>query len=592
VGIEVMRRLLLKLKGGLGAPGDVAELRRLAESIEDASWCGIANTVRDPMSGLLTLAESHFREHEEGSTCPPTRTAQWVAAPCRTTCPAGVDCPGYIFQVAEDHPHLATALVKRDNPLPGVIGRTCPHPCEVNCTLAQVNRPIAINFLKRWAADRAEGLGVMVEPIPPHEMVELSTTLPVDVAGRRARAEGAPRVAIVGAGPAGLSAAYYLARAGLAPVILEALPVPGGMLWVGIPEYRLPKAVLRREVELIRQEGVEMRYETVVGRDVSFQELTGEFAAVFLAIGAHKGRRLDIPGEELAGSLDAIDFLRKVSLGEQVDLGERVLVLGGGNSAMDAARTALRLGVAEVTVVYRRDRGEMPANPWEVKEAEEEGVNLHFLAAPLRCEGIQHVEQLVCQPMELGPPDESGRRRPVPLACEPVVIRADTVIAAVGQSPDYGPFTGDPLLRLNQWGYPEVDERTLATGRAGVFVGGDALSGGGLVIEAIAAGRQAAVYIEHYVNGRPVHETPDYLVRRVAGLLGAKESFYPLTASVDYGSREAMPVLPASTRKNSLQEGDLGFSDQQAHREAHRCLRCHRPIVISLAGAVGDPGST
>lgn len=584
IGVHLMQEILTRLREGSAGPGELQQLEKLADNIEETAWCGIANTIRDPLLGLLQLGADDFARHAQGITCPPEKTVGWVAAPCRSTCPGGVDCPGYIFPVAERMPHLANAVVKQDNPLPGVIGRTCPHPCESNCTLIQANQPIAINSLKRWAADRAEGLGRDEWETGPYELAELVTAGPPEARpAPHVEAPGPPRtrVAIVGAGPAGLSAAYYLARAGYSPVIFERLPVPGGMLYVGIPEYRLPKAVLRREVRLIQREGVEIKYDTSVGAEVQFAELLEDFPAVFLAIGAHAGRSLDIPGENLPGSLDAIDFLRRAALGENVSLGERVLVVGGGNSAMDAARTSIRLGVPEVTVVYRRDRGEMPANPWEVDEAEEEGVRFHFLAAPLACEGDACVAQLVCQPMELGPPDESGRRRPVPLACEPITLPADTVIAAVGQKPDFGPFKSGDRLSFNKYGYLQVDERTLMTSRAGVFVGGDAVSGGGLVIEAIAAGRQAAVHMERFLSGQPVSEDPRYLVRRIATMLGAQQSRHPLPAA-DWGVRERMPSLSPEERIKSFAEAELGFSDQQAHREGKRCLRCHRPIVVAL----------
>lgn len=581
-GTHHMRDILSRLRDGTARPEDLDLLRSLAEDVEDSSWCGVANTIRDPLLALIELGTDDFARHARGETCPPISTAAWMAAPCRSTCPAGVDCPTYLFQAGEYMPHLATATVRQDNPLPGVIGRTCPHPCETNCTLTQAQTPIAINAIKRWAADSAEGLNRPPTPTGPWELAEADTADPDRRSRSAALGAKRTRVAIVGAGPAGLSAAYYLARAGFAPVIYEDLPVPGGMLYVGIPEYRLPKAVLREEVSLIEREGVEIRYQTRVGREIGFGELLDEFAAVFLGIGAHAGRELGIPGENLSGSLDAIDFLRRVALGETVHVGDRVLVVGGGNSAMDAARTCVRLGVREVTVVYRRDRGQMPANPWEIQEAEEEGVRFHFLAAPVRCEGTTCVSQLVCQPMELGAPDESGRLRPVPAACDPISLPADSIIAAVGQRPDFTPFLGVFGLTFNRWDYLECNEHTLMTARPGVFVGGDAVSGGGLVIEAIAAGKRAAVHIERFLSGKPVVEDTEYLVRRVADLLGARQSRQPLAPTVDWGARASSPMLNPGERIASFVEAEGTLGDQQAHREAKRCLRCHRPLVVAL----------
>ena len=589
IGTELMRRLLEQIQAGRGTSADLDLLCSHAEMIEDSAWCGVANTIRDPLLALLDAGAEHFASHLTGRTCPSEKTLGWVTAPCRSTCPSNVDCPSYIFQVAEGHPFLATTQVKQDNPLPMVIGRTCHHPCESNCTLQQVGQPIAINSLKRWAADRAEDLvpqaggptvvGPWGPAAGPHEAAEAQTS-EVPVAASGAAWEGA-KVAIIGAGPAGLSAGYYLARLGYRPVIFEALPVPGGMLYVGIPEYRLPKAHLRHEVALIEREGVEIRYNQAAGRDFAFADLEDMgFDATFLAIGAHSGKKLRIPGEELPGSMDAIDFLRQVALGQDVALGDKVLVLGGGNSAMDAARTALRLGSKSVTVVYRRAREQMPANPWEVDEAEEEGVEFHFLAAPVRCDGSVCVESLSCQPMELGPPDASGRRSPVAIDCAPFVLEADTIIAAVGQQPDFGPFV-DPALKMNKWGYLEIEPRTFMTTKPGVFVGGDAVTGGAAVIDAIYAGKVVARQIDRFLRGEPVAEEEGERIRRLAVYLGAQTSWYPLSPGSDQGMRTPMPMLAPKVRVRSFAHNELGFTDSQAHAEAKRCLRCHRPLLIA-----------
>jgi NADPH-dependent glutamate synthase beta subunit-like oxidoreductase len=603
--------------GGTAADADsedlVAKIRRLAESIENSAWCGIANTIRDPILALLDLGQEHFAAHAAGATCAPESAHGWVAAPCRSTCPSTVDCAAYIFQALEEHPHLATTIVRRDNPLPAIIGRTCPHPCEQNCTLAPTGQPVAINNIKRWSADRAEGLaddrcasGCMADPTAgasaevieaaggsalvagaPHEVSELTTVQlsqrPVEVTCRLDDKQAAcgKKVAIIGAGPAGLSAGYFLARRGYRPVIFEDLPVPGGMVHVGIPEYRLPRHVIRRETELIEQEGVEIRYNTRVGRDLAWADLEKQgFEATFVAVGAHLGRPLGIPGEDLPGAMDAIEFLRKVALHEEVEIGDNVLVLGGGNSAMDAARTAVRLGAKNVQVVYRRSRQEMPANPWEIEEAEEEGVEFHYLAAPVECRGDKGVSGLVCQQMELGEPDESGRRKPVPTDMAPFVLAADSVIAAVGQKPDFAPFAGDDSIRLNKYGYMEVDPYTLATSKPGVFVGGDAVSGGGTVIEAINAGKVAAKYIDKYLSGERVVEDVEDKTRRIAVYMGAQKSAEPLAECVDYGTRQKMPVVGVEERIKTFDPVELGYTLQQVTVEADRCLRCHRPILV------------
>ncbi len=593
---------------------------------------------------LLDLAPEHFAAHAGGNTCEPSIKHGWVTAPCRSTCPSTIDIPWYIFHGLEEHPHLATRIVKGDNPLPAIIGRTCPHPCESNCSLAPIGQPIAINNIKRWCADRAEDLasdqcasGCLADPTRgaapeatavggaladaaafidggPHEITELVTSQPGHwplgspmavpgsvggngnggapagetggAGGAAAGAAGAaPRkkVAVIGAGPAGLSAAYYLARRGYAATIFEDLPVPGGMVHVGIPEYRLPRHVIHRETELIQQQGVEIRYNTRLGRDLQFVDLEREgFEATFVGIGAHVGRPLGIPGENLPGAMDAIVFLRRVALGEKVDVGDSVLVLGGGNSAMDAARTSVRLGAKKVQVVYRRTRNEMPANPWEIEEAEEEGVEFLYLAAPVECTGDESVNGLVCQQMELGEPDASGRRRPVPTDMAPFVLTATSIIYAVGQQPDFDPFKGDEAIKLNKWGYMEVDPHTLMTTKPGVFVGGDAVSGGGTIIEAINAGKTAAKYIDKYLRGEPVEEDLQDKTRRLAVYLGAQDSREPLAENVDYGLREKMPMVEPEIRKHNFEATELGYTLEQCKAEADRCLRCHRPILVAI----------
>jgi NADPH-dependent glutamate synthase beta subunit-like oxidoreductase len=616
IGVDILRELLENLAAGQTGDNDpettVAKIRRLAEAIGESAWCGVANTIKEPIVGLLEVGAEHFAAHAGGLTCEPQTTHGWVTAPCRSTCPSTLDIPAYIFQGLEEHPHLATTVIKRDNPLPGIIGRTCPHPCEKNCSLAPTGHPIAINNIKRWCADRAEDLaddncasGCLLDPTAgasaeaieavggagriaggPHEVSELMTAQlsqrPVEVTCRLddKLAACGKKVAVIGAGPAGLSAAFFLARRGYQPTIFEELPVPGGMVHVGIPEYRLPRHVIHRETELIQQEGVEIRYNTRVGRDISWEEIDRDFDATFVGIGAHLGRPLGIPGEDLPGSMDAIAFLRKVALHEPIDIGDDVLVLGGGNSAMDAARTAVRLGAKNVQVVYRRTRNEMPANPWEIEEAEEEGVHFQYLAVPLECKGDEDVNGLVCQQMELGEPDESGRRRPVPTDMAPFVLSADSIFAAVGQKPDFEPFKDDGGIKLNKYGYMDADPYTLMTSKPGVFVGGDAVSGGGTIIEAINAGKVAAKYMDKFMRGEPVVEVLEDKTRRIAVYLGAQDSKEPLAECVDYGVREPMPMVDPEVRKHNFAATELGYTMQQQTTEADRCLRCHRPIVV------------
>ncbi|HIC94943.1 MAG TPA: FAD-dependent oxidoreductase, partial [Anaerolineae bacterium] len=393
-------------------------------------------------------------------------------APCKAACPAGIHVQGYVALIAQGRFQEALALIREVIPFPSVCGRICHHPCESACRRGEHDEPIAIRDLKRFVADWETGQQGNEErgDESPHSSL-------------------LPKVAIVGSGPAGLTAAYFLAREGHPVTVFEALPVAGGMMAVGIPEHRLPKDVLRREIEAIEELGVEIRLNTPVGRDggPGLDELRREYDALFIAVGAHKSRRLGVSGEDLEGVLHGVDFLHRVNLGEDVALGRRVIVVGGGDVAVDSAMVARRLGAQQVTILYRRSRAEMPAHPWEVEEAEEEGIAFHFLASPVRVLGEKgRVVGLECVRMELGEPDESGRRRPIPIPGSEFTVEADTVIVAIGQAVDAS-FLEAGGWELGRGGRIAVDPLTLATGVPGVFAGGDAVTGPATVIEAIAA---------------------------------------------------------------------------------------------------------
>ena len=403
-------------------------------------------------------------------------------APCAARCPAGLDVPGFVYEIASGENGRAIARIHERLSLPGALGRVCPRLCEESCRRCDWDHEgLAIGALHRHAADR--------------NLEAASPSLP-----RPGRPTG-KSVAIVGAGPAGLTAAFYLLQQGHACTLFDAHPLPGGMLRYGIPEYRLPRAALDAEIRVIAQLGAAFRMNRHWGRDFSLADLRREHDAVFLAIGAQLSSRLHCEGAELA--LSGIGFLREVAEGARPDLGRRVVVIGGGNTAMDCARTARRLG-AEVRVLYRRTRREMPCLMEEVEGAEAEGVAVEVLVAPVRVErgGDGRALRLVCQRMELGEPDASGRRRPVPIAGSDFPVECDAVIAAVGQSVDRE-RAGAEGLALTDRGLA-ADPRTLATSLPGVFAGGDAVLGADLAVRAVAAGRVAAVSIDQYLSGRPV----------------------------------------------------------------------------------------
>ncbi len=406
---------------------------------------------------------------------------------CTETCPVHIDIRRYVGLVVEGKFAKALAVVRADNPLPAICGRVCPHPCESACNRGHQDEPVAIDAIKRFVADYEASLrrdGKLEWPPAP----------------KRTRKE---RVAVVGAGPAGLTVAHDLALMGIGSTIFEAAPVPGGMLWLGIPEYRLPRDIIQDEVDYIANMGVEIHYDTPVGPDLTLDDLRKKgFKAIFLGVGAHSGLKLKVPGEDdFEGFMDAIVLLRKINLGDAEKPGNKVIVIGGGNSAIDAARTALRVGCDEVHIVYRRSRREMPANEWEIDAAIEEGVQISYLAAPVRILGeAGKVVGMECVRMELGKLDASGRRRPVPVEGTEFVIEADIIVPAISQRPDIDFLGDDHGLDISRWDSFEIDTRTGQTNVPDVFAGGDDVTGPATVIEAIAAGHTAAKGIKKYLT--------------------------------------------------------------------------------------------
>ncbi|MFC2031517.1 NAD(P)-binding protein [Chloroflexota bacterium] len=466
--------------------------------------------------------------------------------PCKEACPAHIDVQGYVALIGQGKHAEALALVRRTIPFPGVIGRVCDHPCEPACNRSEYDQPIAICSLKRFVADLED------EPAP----------LPA-IEARRDQT-----VAIVGAGPAGLTAAHDLAVLGYGVTIYEALPVAGGMLAVGIPDYRLPRDVLDREIARIESLGIEFRLGTPVGADggPSLGHLRAENDAIFVGVGAHQERPLRIAGEDLLGVAPGAVLLRELNLGRPVAVGQRVAVVGGGNVAIDAARSALRLGAESVTIVYRRSRTEMPASAWEVEDAEEEGITFHFLANPIRILGHEgRVAGMECVRMELGEPDTSGRRRPLPVEGSEFILDVDMVIPAIGQMPDLD-FLDFAELQVTRWGTLVADPDTLATGSPGLFAGGDAVSGPATAIEAIAAGKRAAMSIHRYLQG-------EELAQPEPGLPVVPFDEVDLRRAA-VQPRAAMRKLETERRLAGFDEVESGFSEEQAVAEALRCLNC------------------
>ncbi|MCK9364207.1 MAG: NAD(P)-binding protein [Syntrophales bacterium] len=469
-------------------------------------------------------------------------------SPCKAACPAHISVQGYIALIAAGKYREALKLIKNDNPFPSVCGRVCNHPCETACKRGEVEQPVDIMHLKRFVADL--------------DLNDASKFIP-EIAEKKNK-----KVAIVGAGPAGLTAAYYLAIEGYDIEVFEALPVAGGWLAVGIPEYRLPKNIFNAEIRIIEDLGVKIKLNTRVGIDVTLAELKNNHDAVFIGCGSHISSKLDIPGEDLEGVIHGIDYLKRVNLGDKIFLGNRVAVVGGGNVAMDAVRTAIRTGSREVFILYRRTRDEMPAAPDEIEEALEEGIRMEFLAAPVRIIGNNgRVTAVECLRMELGEPDASGRRRPVPIKGSEFTIEVDAVVPAIGQANELSFISKESGITINKWNNIDADAVTFATSVPGIFAGGDVTTGPATAVKAINAGKQAAISISRYLNG---------------GDLGAGRAHDWTKGLADHGDnskvkkvkRVEYPLMEVKKRKSNFDEVGLGFTEEQAKAEAARCLSC------------------
>ena len=467
---------------------------------------------------------------------------------CRTGCPARLDIPGFITLMTDGDLRRSAEVVSDALTLPASLGRICPRLCEPRCRRCEAGEPLSIGSLHRHAADR--------------DQTSRSPYLP------RAAAPTGKRVAIVGAGPAGVAAAYNLLRRGHGAVLFDAHDEPGGMLRYGIPAFRLPREVLAREIDAVRALGGEFRMRQRLGRDVTLDGLRRDFDAVFLAIGAQGSRGLDCPGEELA--MPALALLGAVAEGGRPDVGGDVIVLGGGNSAMDAARTAVRLG-AKVRVFYRRTRSDMPCLMSEVEAAEAEGVRIETLVAPVRLKRRADGSiRLTYQRTELGAPDVDGRRQAFSIRGAEFTVDASSVIAAIGQTVDLGAFAGTGLTRTSRG--IGADAVTLATSLPGVFAGGDAVTGADVAVRAVSAGTLAAISIDQYLGDRPVQGHPEML-HVLMGTLGEAE-LAELFRNIEQTPRQTMPELPVAERVKSFAEVELGLSADAALAEGRRCMRC------------------
>ena len=495
----------------------------------------------------------NYRENREDVM--PTGTA-----PCKAACPAHVPVQGYLKLAAQGRYTDALELIKKENPFPAVCGRICNKRCEAECTRGSVDEAVAIDEVKRFIAD--------------HDMNEATRFVPkmVNQIGR----PYTEKIAIIGAGPAGMSCAYYLANKGYPVTVFDRNPVPGGMLTLGIPAFRLEKDVLNAEIDILREMGVEFRCGVEVGKDVTIQQLRDEgYKGFYLAIGAQKSAKLNIPGEELEGVFGGVEFLREVNLGNKPAVGKRCAVIGGGNVAMDVCRSAVRLGAEETYIIYRRSQDEMPADPEEVKEAMEEGVKFRFLNAPVEIIGHDgKVSALKVEAMELGEPDEKGRRRPIGTG-KFETIELDSVIGAIGQTVDWGGLDVGRLVTTKK-GTAEADALTYQTAQPDIFVGGDCYTGPSFAINAIAAGKEAAISLHRYVHpGQTLTAGRD---RREYRALD-KEHVMLDVASFDNDRRQE-PGYNAAKAK-TFADARVTFTEEQVRKECARCLGCGATKVDS-----------
>ncbi len=476
-----------------------------------------------------------------------------LRAPCQAACPVGTNAGLYVSLIAEGRYDEALRVAAEPNPFPAICGRVCTAPCEDVCRRGEFDAPIAIRDLKRFATDHGGHIQRKL-PSPNRHYAE--------------------QVAIVGAGPTGISAAYYLARRGYKVTVYDAMPVAGGMMAVGIPDYRLPRAELNRDIDAIRELGVEFRLNSAIGVDYSLDELRALYDAVLLAVGAQRSQRLDIPGEsEYRDVLPAITFLKQFNLDSSTRIEGDITVIGGGSTAMDAARSALRAGASSVSILYRRTRADMPAQSEEVRAALEEGIHLHELTAPVEVLGAHgRITSLRCQRMVLGEPDEKGRRRPAPVPGSAFEVPTSKVIVAIGEAPDPSFLPEGSRVQVAAWGGLLINKETLATGATGIFAAGDVTYGPKTVIHAAAHGRLAARSMHAYLrklSPQAVTEMPEDEFETASTLPPDSTVHLDLRPT----PREVMPLREEAARDRSI-EFAAGLTEEQAQREASRCLRC------------------
>lgn len=568
VGTRIIRDTLENIYSGNGKEEDLDTIVSLARNISSSSMCEIGQS--SPRVFIYLI--ENFREDFIKALKEPAKNAEnieyksHVTAPCMQACPIHLDIPKYVENIKFGRFETSLNTICEKLPLPGVVGRVCVRPCEFNCRRTLLDEPIQIKHLKRFVAD----FGLERKYWPEFECKPKKNI----------------KVAVIGAGPAGLTASFFLAKDGYDVTIFETLPEPGGMAAVGIPDYRLPREILRGEIREIEKLGVQIVYNKTFGIDFTVEDLEKDgFKAVFIGLGCHCHKKLDVEGEDqsLQGYIPGVYFLRYINLGQEIPKGKKIVVVGGGNVAMDCVRSALRMGFEDVNIVYRRSKAEMPADFVEVKEAEEEGVKFHMLTAPKRIISKDgKIVGLECIKMQLGEPDASGRRSPVPVPGSEFIIETDVLVPAIGQETDVACcVTAIQGVEITKKATILVNENFMST-RMGIFAGGDCVTGADVLIRACAHGRLAAMKINDYLTTGKVEVYDEQLLEKFISEL---KPFDINEKRRVPGGVKRVPIKhdPPEIRKTNFNEYTKGFTNEEAIFEASRCLRCYRVVTFAYA---------
>ncbi len=566
-GTTVMAKVLANMCQGQGKPSDISYLREVAETVHQTAKCGVGKTGPLPILEALDHFPEQFADVVQNKiVLDPGQYEINVTAPCMEACPIHLDIPRYVESIKEGRFQDALDIIRTRLPIPGIVGRVCVRPCEEHCRRANLDDPVSIKYLKRFVADEE----LCHRKNPDYEIKPSPQT---------------GKVAIVGAGPAGVTCAYHLAQMGHSVTIYEHLSEPGGMSAVGIPDYRLPRHILRGEVEQVAKLGVEIKYNTTVGKDVTLSQLEEECDAVFIGIGAQNSSPMRVEGEDKGykGFIPGVQYLLDINEGrDPYPEGKRVVVIGGGNVAIDCVRSSFRINKEDVNLVYRRTRNEMPADEVEIVDAEEEQVQFHFLTTPVRIiqeDGI--VVGLECIRMKLGKPDASGRRRPVPIEGSEFTFDCDTVVPAIGQRVDLSLLEGVDGIETTAWKTFIVDDITKQTSRPKIFSAGDCETGPDALITACAGGRKAAESIDHIINGLPLEYKTEDCFHNIFKDVAVYDRDEDL-GDLGKGKRKHLEMLAPDMRKTSFDEVEQGFTIPEAIKEAKRCFRCYRIAIVAV----------